>query len=97
LSKHDTTDFDVARDELFSQIHRCGVMTASEDQRNEWLDDTITYFGERYSTLSEEQVTELKAIGARFCQPAIPHGKGHTALTSADDTSSDEPEMAGTT
>jgi hypothetical protein len=81
LSNHRTTEFEVARDELFSHIHRCGVMKAADDQRAEWLADTIGYIGERHPTLTKEDLDELQEIGARFCRPAIPHGPEHTALS----------------
>lgn len=92
MSKHQTTDFDLARDELFSHVQRCGVRRATPEQQEEWFTDTLDYIGERYTGLSQQQLRELHDIGMRFCQPAIPHGKDHTALT---DSSSDEREMAG--
>ena len=94
---HRTTDFDRARDELFAHINRCDVLQASEDQRTAWMDDTVEYLNERYPALSSEQLGELKEIGSRFCQPAIPHGREHTALTLEDDVreESDADSMAG--
>jgi hypothetical protein len=83
---HRTTDFDKARDELFAHIHRCDVLQANDEQRAEWMKETVDYLGERYPALAPEQLDELKAIGARFCQPAIPHGRGNTALTLEDET-----------
>jgi hypothetical protein len=73
--------FASARDELFSHIHRCGVLRATEEQRAEWMADTIEYLGERYPALTPEQLGELKVIGLRFCQPVIPHGRENTAAT----------------
>ncbi len=62
---------DKARDELFSHIRRCGVIDADEGQRDEWLDDTIPYLGERYPELSLEELSTLRAIGERFCAPPV--------------------------
>lgn len=81
MGNHRTTDFDLARDELFSHIHRCGVLKATDEQRAEWLEDTTTYLRERHPALSEAQLAELREIGTRFCQPAVPHGPEHSALT----------------
>lgn len=66
-----STDLDRARDELFSHIHRCGVLKADTQQQSEWMDDTIEYFSERFPELSREQLTELREIGLRFCSPVI--------------------------
>ncbi len=68
-----------ARDELFSHIHRCGVLQATEEQQVEWMDDTISYLGERHPELSDEQLDELRVMGMRFCRPAIPYGREFTA------------------
>ena len=64
-------DFDLARDELFSHIHRCGVLQATDDQQVEWMDDTIQYLGERYPDLPQARLDELKEIGLRFCRPVV--------------------------
>lgn len=94
MGDHRTTDFDVARDELFSHIHRCGVLKASAEQQEAWLADTANFLNERHPTLTDAQIAELREIGARFCQPAVPHGKDHSALTVDADTA-DEDEMVG--
>lgn len=99
MGNHRTTDFDLARDELFSHIHRCGVLKATEEQRAEWLEDTTTYLRERHPTLSEVQLTELRDIGTRFCQPAVPHGPEHSALTVDENAArhaDDDPDAAET-
>jgi len=72
--RHETTDLDRSRDELFSHIQRCGVIEAEDAQRGEWLDDTIQYLAERYSDLSKQDLVALKEMGERYCSPAIPHG-----------------------
>jgi hypothetical protein len=82
-------NFDNARDELFAHIHRCGVLHASGGQQ-EWLEDTVEYLADRYPMLSREQFDELRTIGTRFCQPVIPHGKEHTALTVAEEPVAEE-------
>jgi hypothetical protein len=66
-----TTTFDQARDELFSHILRCGVLEALPEHQKEWFDDTMQYIVERYETLGEEQVAELRVLGERFCQPVV--------------------------
>ena len=85
MSKHRKTDLDLARDDLMSHIHRCGVLKAAPEHQLSWLDETTEYLGECYPALSAAELAELKEIGARFCQPVIPHGKGNTALTVQDD------------
>jgi hypothetical protein len=81
LSKNQKTDLDLARDDLMSHIHRCGVLKALPEHQMEWLEETIEYLGECYPQLSAEQLTQLKDIGVRFCQPVIPHGRENTALS----------------
>lgn len=63
--------FDQARDELFSHIVRCGVLEALPEHRKEWFDDTMLYLTERYEDLSEEELTQLRQLGERFCQPVV--------------------------
>ena len=63
--------FAQARDELFSHINRCEVLSASDDDRTAWMDETIDYIGERYPDLVDPDLRELHAVGIRFCQPAI--------------------------
>lgn len=76
MSQNDTSkEFDRARDELFSHIHRCGVLRATPEQQTEWMDDTMEYMAERFPELSEAQLSELRGIGIRFCQPVIANGQ----------------------
>jgi hypothetical protein len=63
--------FDRARDELFSHIHRCAVLQATEEHQRDWMEDTIEYLGERYAALGADDLAELKQIGMRFCRPVI--------------------------
>ena len=65
---------DRARDELFSHVHRCGVLQAAEDDQRQWMDETIDYIGERYPDLADADLRGLHEIGIRFCRPAIAHG-----------------------
>lgn len=63
--------FDQARDELFSQILRCGVIDALPEHQKEWLDDTMQYLAGRYEDLSEEDVGKVRTLGERYCQPVV--------------------------
>ena len=63
--------FAQARDELFSHINRCGVLSATDDDRITWMTETIDYIGERYPDLVVPDLRELHEVGIRFCQPAI--------------------------
>jgi hypothetical protein len=65
------TTFDQARDELFSHILRCGVLEADVEHQKEWMDDTMQYLVERYPELSEQQITEVRILGERFCRPVV--------------------------
>lgn len=83
-NKHKKTVLDRARDELFSHIHRCGVLDADSAQQDEWMEDTIEFMKERYPELSGAQVQQLRQLGERFCKPVIPHGKDHSAGSSEE-------------
>ena len=63
------TPFEQARDELFQQIMRCGVIEAASEHQLEWFDETMEYIAERYPELEDSQMAELKTLGLRFCQP----------------------------
>ncbi|HEX2204818.1 MAG TPA: hypothetical protein VHG91_16030 [Longimicrobium sp.] len=65
------SELDDARNELFSHIHRCGVMSATEEQQEEWMKDTVEFLGERYPSLTPTELKDLEAIGLRFCRPVI--------------------------
>lgn len=73
------TTFDQARDELFSHILRCQVLEALPEHQKEWFDDTMQYIGERYDDLAEEQVTQLRQLGERFCQPVVARNSAQVA------------------
>ena len=78
-----SSELDDARNELFSHIHRCGVMQATEEQQVEWMKDTIEFLGERYPSLTAQQLKELEGIGLRFCRPVINSPAGADAAQSA--------------
>ena len=63
------TAFEQARDELFQHIMTCGVVGADAQHQQEWFDDTMKYFAERYPELGEHQMSELRKLGERFAQP----------------------------
>jgi len=92
LGKHETTDLDRARDELFSHIQRCGALDATQGDKDEWLEETIEYIAERYVTLTPLQLSHLEMMGKRYLRPAIPHGSSATAQNREnwqDETSED--------
>lgn len=72
--------FAQARDELFSHINRCGVLSATDEDKTVWMDETIDYLGERYPELAQPDLTALRSVGIRFCQPAINNVSSQTAV-----------------
>ena len=83
---------DRARDELFSHIHRCGVLKATETDQDSWMTETIEYLAERYPDLDVSDLTELKTVGLRFCQPVISRlKKDEPAAETEADTSETSP------
>ena len=88
--------FAQARDELFSHINRCGVLSATDDDRTTWMTETIDYIGERYPDLVDPDLRELHAVGIRFCQPAINNVPAAVVSEpAAETTAADAPEAAG--
>jgi hypothetical protein len=65
----EAVSFSQARDELFSHVLRCGVIDALPEHQKDWFDDTMLYLAERYEDLSEEELSQLRVLGERFCQP----------------------------
>lgn len=65
----DGVAFAQARDELFSHVLRCGVIDALSEHQKDWFDDTMLYLADRYDTLTEEELAQLRVLGERFCQP----------------------------
>jgi hypothetical protein len=78
------TALDEARNELFSHIHRCGVLGASEEQQVEWMKDTVEFLSERYPALKEKELKELEGIGLRFCRPLIVNAPAAEAETEVE-------------
>lgn len=78
--RRDLSAFDRARNELFSQIRHCGVLSATEEQRDAWFKETMEYISQRYS-VTPEQLAELDEVGRRYCEPVIPHGNKANAQT----------------
>jgi hypothetical protein len=79
--KTDDVAFAQARDELFSHVLRCGVIDALPEHQKDWFDDTMLYLSDRYDTLSDEELTQLRLLGERFCQPV--QRKVETAVSGA--------------
>ena len=65
----DAVSFAQARDELFSHVLRCGVIDALAEHQKDWFDDTMLYLADRYENLTEEELSQLRVLGERFCQP----------------------------
>lgn len=65
------TTFEQARDELFSHILRCGVLEASVEHQKEWFDDTMLYLADRYEDLTDEELSQLRVLGERYCRPVV--------------------------
>ena len=61
--------FAEARDELFQQIMRCGVVGSAPEDQNDWFDNTMDYLAERYHELTPSEMEELRVLGERFAQP----------------------------
>jgi hypothetical protein len=65
----DAVSFAQARDELFSHVLRCGVIDALPEHQKDWFDDTMLYLADRYEKLTEDELSQLRVLGERFCQP----------------------------
>ena len=65
----DAVSFAQARDELFSHVLRCGVIDALPEHQKDWFEDTMLYLADRYENLTEEELSQLRVLGERFCQP----------------------------
>ena len=61
--------FAEARDELFQQIMRCGVVGAAPEDQKDWFDNTMEYLADRYHELASTELDELRVLGERFAQP----------------------------
>lgn len=78
-----SADVEKARDELFSHIHRCGVLKALPEHQIEWMEETTAYIAERYPELTRDQLAELRTMGLRFCSPVIDHSQVSGSETEA--------------
>ena len=58
-----------ARDELFQQIMRCGVVGSAPEDQKDWFDNTMDYLAGRYHELASSEIDELRVLGERFAQP----------------------------
>jgi hypothetical protein len=65
------TTFEQARDELFSHILRCGVLEATAEHQKEWFDDTMGYLADRFADLRDDELSELRVLGERYCRPVV--------------------------
>lgn len=72
-------DFERARDRLFQEIHRCGVIGADQEDVAHWLEDTVQYLAEEFSSLNNADRHELKRAGENYVAPPVPHGEGKDA------------------
>ncbi|MFQ5891135.1 MAG: hypothetical protein ACE5JR_14010 [Gemmatimonadota bacterium] len=72
-------EYDDAQDRLFTEIRRCQVLDAAEEDAEEWLDDTVQYLAQEYPALTREEVHALRRAGRNYVAPAIPYGEGRDA------------------
>lgn len=72
-------EFDRARDLLFQEIHRCGVIGAADEDVTAWLADAIEFLGEQFPSLNRAQKDALDRVGRNYIAPRIPHGAGKHA------------------
>lgn len=91
------TVFDQARDELFSHILRCGVLEAAPEHQKEWMDDTMQYIGDRYADLTDQERTQVRVLGERFCQPVVRRSATVEAEPATEVEAPAEPETADAT
>ncbi|MDE2782869.1 MAG: hypothetical protein OXK77_07930 [Gemmatimonadota bacterium] len=78
-----------ARDELFSHIHRCGVLDANVADQDVWMTETVEYLGERYPDLQVKDLVQLKAVGMQFCKPVISRLKRRNQTADPTETNSE--------
>ena len=86
------TAFDQGRDELFSHILRCGVLEAAPEHQKEWMDDTMQYIADRYTDLKPEELTQLRVLGERFCQPVVRRAPAQATETATEEVVAAEVE-----
>ena len=78
------SSFETARDELFRVIRECGVIGAHPEDQAAWMDETVALMSERYPDLATADLTGLRDLGLRFCQPVIPHGRENGARSNEE-------------
>lgn len=94
MGKRQKDPIERPRDELYTHIQRCGVLTASRADQKEWLADTMDYMRERYPHLTDLQFAGLKAMARQYLKPPIPHGAAHHELNRARWTPTQEEAAA---
>jgi hypothetical protein len=60
------------------------VLGAETEDQTAWMDETLEFMKERHPELGAHELDQLRVAGLRFCQPVIPHGREHTALSGQD-------------
>ena len=65
---------DQARDELFSHIQRCGVLSAEKADQDAWLKDTMDFMAGRYPDLTDLELASVELMGRRYLSPPVPYG-----------------------
>lgn len=63
------TPFEEARDEMFQHIMQCGVIGCEPEDQAIWFDDTMRYIADRFSELTQKELTQIRQLGERFVQP----------------------------
>jgi hypothetical protein len=93
------TALDQARDELFSHVLRCGVLDAAPEHQKEWMDDTMQYLADRYPDLSADELSQVRVLGERFCQPVVKRAATADASEAleSEHADADEPVTADAT
>lgn len=82
--------FDLARDELFQHVMRCGVIGSVPEHQKEWFDETMKFLTDRYHELSQKQVAELRVLGERFAAPRVLHPDPSPAPSAQAESDADE-------
>jgi hypothetical protein len=84
------SQFDQARDEMFSHILRCGVIEALPEHQKDWFDDTMQYIAERYTGLTDQERSQLRVLGERYCQPVQRAAAVEVAAPATEDVTETE-------
>jgi hypothetical protein len=54
---------------MFQHIMQCGVIGCTPEDQAAWFDDTMRYLADRFSELSERELSQIRVLGERFVQP----------------------------